>query len=336
MSAHEQPLVSIVTPVYNGGPYLRECIESVLSQTYSNWEYVIVNNCSEDDTLEIAEKFANQDARISVYSNETLLPIIANHNRAFSLISRDSKYCKVVSADDWLFPECIARMVALAEENTSVGIVGSYQLSGGGDCWYVRNHGLPYFKTVVLGRDICRAQLLGEISVFGDPTSSMYRADLVRSSDAFFPNATAEADTSACFKHLQFSDFGFVHQVLSYERLHRARATTTSLELNAYVSAAIDDCMTYGTAYLTASELERRVNELLKAYYKYLATNVFKFKDKAFWDYHKRRLSEAGLPFDRRKLSKALVLKLIDLSLNAKDSAELVLGRIRAGRVSKT
>ena len=149
MNAQYQPLVSIVTPVYNGEAYIKECIESVLSQTCQNWEYIILNNNSRDRTLEIAEQYERQDSRIRVYSNDTLLPIIANHNKAFGLISGGSKYCKVVSADDWLVPECLERMVELAEENPSVGIVGAYQLSGGDGIWYVRNSGLPYSRTVV-------------------------------------------------------------------------------------------------------------------------------------------------------------------------------------------
>jgi glycosyltransferase involved in cell wall biosynthesis len=56
MSPMEQPLVSVLTPVYNGEPYLGECIESVLNQTYQNFEYIIVNNCSKDRTLEIARE----------------------------------------------------------------------------------------------------------------------------------------------------------------------------------------------------------------------------------------------------------------------------------------
>src|SRR4051794_22441125 len=111
MNVQNQPLVSILTPVYNGEKYLEECIESVLSQSFQNWEYIIVNNNSTDRTLEIAEEYQRRDSRIRVHSNDTLLPIIANHNRAFGLISAESKYCKVVSADDWLFPECIERMV---------------------------------------------------------------------------------------------------------------------------------------------------------------------------------------------------------------------------------
>jgi glycosyltransferase involved in cell wall biosynthesis len=324
-----EPLVSVVTPVYNGEPYLRECIESVRSQTYQNWEYIVLNNCSTDRTLDIAEHYRRQDGRIRVHSNARLLPIIANHNKAFSLISASSKYCKVVSADDWLYPECLARMVELAEANPSVGIVGSYQLSGGGERWYVRNHGLPYSATVVSGREICRAQLLGRLSVFGDPTSSLYRADLVRSTSAFYPNAAAEADVSAIFKHLEKTDFGFVHQVLSHERIHDVRQTTLSLERNAYVSAAIDDCLTYGLLYLTKDECETRVEQLVDAYYKYLATNALKFRNHAFWDYHIRRLHELGLPLDRVRLAKSIALKTLDLLLNPKGTAQLMAGRMR-------
>jgi glycosyltransferase involved in cell wall biosynthesis len=119
--------VSIVTPVYNGEKYLAECIESVLRQCYQSWDYKIVNNCSADNTLEVAERYARMDKRIRVHNNEEFLDIIGNANRAFRLISAGSKYCKNLSADDWLFPECLTRMVELAEANPSVGIVESYQ-----------------------------------------------------------------------------------------------------------------------------------------------------------------------------------------------------------------
>src|SRR5689334_20495375 len=106
MTPERNPLVSIVTPVYNGEAYLRECIESVLSQTYSNWDYTIVNNCSTDRTLEIAEEYAARDSRIRICSGDTFVRVVENHNRAFRQISPKSAYCKVLAADDWLFPEC--------------------------------------------------------------------------------------------------------------------------------------------------------------------------------------------------------------------------------------
>lgn len=329
MNAQNGPLVSVVTPVYNGAEFLRECIESVLSQTYQHWEYIIVNNASTDGTLDIAEEYRRRDSRIRVFSNETLLPIIASHNRAFKLISEDSKYCKVVSADDWIYPECVEKLVDLAEANTSVGIVGSYQLSGGGDIWYVRNVGLPYSQTVVSGRDICRAHLLGGLRVLGNPTSVLYRSDLMRNADGFFPNPTQEADISACLKHLRYADFGFVHQILAHERIHYQRATTASLENNAYVSAEISDCQEYGDWYLTKHEREARIEQLLDQYYAYLSVSAFKFKDSKFWDYHAGRLRELGYRFDGRKLSMGIARKTFDLILNPKETARMLIQRIR-------
>src|SRR5215472_16108204 len=120
----EPPLVSVVTPVYNGEEFLAECIESVLRQTHRNYEYLIINNCSKDRTLEIASAYAKKDNRIRVHNNTQVVGVIENHNTAFRLISTASKYCKVVSADDWVYPECIQRMVELAEANPSVGLVG--------------------------------------------------------------------------------------------------------------------------------------------------------------------------------------------------------------------
>jgi glycosyltransferase involved in cell wall biosynthesis len=307
-----QPLVSVLTPVYNGEAYIAQCIESILAQTYSNWEYIIVNNRSTDGTLAIAEKYT-KDPRIRVETNSEFLPIIANHNRAFSLISRESKYCKVVSADDWLLPEALTRMVDVAESQPSIGLVGSYQLSGGGDVWYVRNHGLPYSSTVVGGRDMGRAHLLGPrpLDVFGNPTSTMYRADLVRSTNHFYPNETAEADRSACFATLRQSDYGFVHQVLSYERIHQVRATATSQRLNAYLSSKIGDLTTYGSYYLSEQELNACIENLLKEYYSYLASNALTFRGRQFWEYHSGKLQDVGYPLNGIRLSKAVATKLL-------------------------
>jgi glycosyltransferase involved in cell wall biosynthesis len=322
-------LISVVTPVYNGERYLRECIESVLTQSYTNWEYIIVNNASTDHTLAIIEEYARSESRIRIHSNETLLDIISNHNKAFGLISDESRYCKVVSADDCLFPECIAQMVRLAESHPTVGIVGSYQLSGGAEKWQVRTDGLPYHCTVIPGRDICRAHFLTDLSVFGNPTSNLYRSDLVRKSPAFYPNSTAEADVSACFNSLRETDFGFVHQVLSYERVHNVRMTTTSRDLNAYLPSRLGDLNCYGVQYLTPDELQACVKELLKQYYDFLAIAAVNFREKSFWQYHKRRLRELGHPLDLAKLTAAVSMKICDLLLNPKTTVERVLRRAR-------
>ena len=333
MDAHKQPLVSVVTPVYNGEPYLAECIESVLAQTYSNWEYIIVNNCSTDRTHEIALSYAEKDNRIRVHNNQDFVGVIENHNLAFSLIASDSKYCKVVSADDWLFPECVSRMVSLAEANPSVGIVGSYQLSGGGSNWRqwrVRWDELPYPSIVIPGREICRIQLLGGPYVFGTPTSTLYRSNLIQGRGPFYPNSKPEADTSACYKSLQETDFGFVHQVLSYERVHERTISRTSKERNAYLPSKVNDLLAYGSSFMTQLEVESRLKELLAEYYRFLAVGVVNLRNREFWTYHRDRLREFGYPLDVLKLCKAVLVKLVDLLFNPKETVETVIRRVNA------
>lgn len=130
MNSTSKPLVSIVTPVHNEAGYLAECIESVLAQTYQQWDYTVIDNFSTDGSLEVARRYAAKDRRIRVHTNQQLLPVIRNHNVALRQISPASKYCKVVFGDDWIFPNCLEEMVAVAETHPSVGIVGAYALEG--------------------------------------------------------------------------------------------------------------------------------------------------------------------------------------------------------------
>jgi glycosyltransferase involved in cell wall biosynthesis len=321
MSRTDQPLVSVLTPVYNGASYLAECIESVLRQTYVNFEYIIVNNCSTDATLEIANRFAAKDSRIRVHTNEEFVGVIANHNIAFSLISPAARYCKVVSADDAIFPDCLVKMVELFEANPRVGIVGTYQMSG----TVVKWQGFRYPETVIPGRELGRRMFLGNqefvqgqpVLGFGSPTSLMYRADLVRSTQAFYPNPSPHSDTSACFKSLQLSDFGFVYDLLAYERIHSETQTSTSLKLNRYLSASFSDLLQYGPYYLTELEMQQQLQKALQNYHRFLAVNsLHGLRNKDFWAYHKSRLEELGHSLTRSALFKAVLEIVTEACVN--------------------
>ena len=318
------PLVSVVTPVYNGEKYLVECIESVLAQDYWNWEYLLVNNCSTDSTRDIAVCYSKKHARIRVHSFEEFLPVIENHNRALRLISTDSKYCKVVSADDRLMPECIARLVEIAEENPSVGVVGSYQLFGGGAKWGIGFGGLPYPAAVVAGRDICRWHLLGKPYVFGNPTSVLYRSDLIRKTENFYPNSREQADVSVCYKILQSADFGFVHQILSYCRYHGSSLSTEAARIGTSVASLLVDHFEYGHVYLTKREYEKRLREVLHEYYKYLAKGILHFRDRKFWTFHTGILAELALPLVSTRLISAMFAVLLDLLLDPRQTVEIM------------
>lgn len=324
MEVNSQPFVSVVTPVYNGEKFLAECIESVLSQTHTNWEYVIVNNFSTDRSLEIAESYTEKDSRIRVHNNTDFLPLVENLNNAMRQIAPESKYCKVVHADDFLFPDCIAQMVRLAEEHPSVGVVGSYRINGD----YVAG-GVPYPVTVVPGREIGRATLLGGEDVFGPPTAVLLRSELVRSRPNFYNviNHSA-ADKEAVYDILRTHDFGFVHQVLTCFRVHKAQASTFLVTSGAYQLGRIIILEKYGQAYLGRDEYQRLLNETWENYYQLLADGVLKLREKKFWSFTMNMRKAAGHPLNIPKLVWAIFLKLVDALLNPKHSLERILRRL--------
>jgi glycosyltransferase involved in cell wall biosynthesis len=296
-----EPLVTVLTPVYNGEQFLEKCIDSVLNQTYQNFEYIIVNNCSTDRSLEIANTYAKRDKRMRVHTNDRFVDVIENHNIAFQMISKDAKYCKIVSADDLIFPNCLRRLVQCAEANPSVGLVGCYQLSGS----YIRWQGFEYPKPTFDGATVCRKVFIEREYGFGfgSPTSLLYRADLVRATNAYYPNPSPHSDTSACFRDLVNSDFGFVYEVLCYEKTHAATQSAKSMTLNRYLSADLHNLIEYGPSYLSERELQSAINKQLSAYYRFLAINLLiGSRKEEFWNYHRGRLMELGYPLKRRTL----------------------------------
>lgn len=103
------PKVSIVLPTYNGQKYIRESIESVINQTFQDWELIIVNDCSTDSTPVIVEEFADLDARIKVIHNDTNKKLPASLNIGFD--SAKGEYYTWTSDDNYYLPQAIEEMV---------------------------------------------------------------------------------------------------------------------------------------------------------------------------------------------------------------------------------
>lgn len=306
--AQTEPLVSVVTPVYNTEKYLAECIESVLGQTYRNFEFIIVDNQSKDRSLEIARGYAERDDRIRIVENEVFLGQMPNWNRSMRLVSPESMYCKVVHADDWLFPECLEAMVACGEDHPSVGLVGAYRL----DETRVNLHGLPYPSHATPGKEIARRHLLGELFVFGAPTSLLIRSDLVRNRDPFYAEDNPHADVDACLWALRGSDFGFVHEVLTFTRRHNESATSLVKRLHTNRIARLKALEDHGPFFLSPVALERRRAEAHGDYYAWLARQVLAQQGPEFWQYHRRGLDEIGRPLSYGRLGLALLTQLLD------------------------
>ncbi len=329
MASTHDSLVSVVTPVYNGERYLRECIDSVLAQTYEHWDYTIVNNCSTDRTLDIAREYAARDSRIRIHNNESFFSVIENYNIAFRQISPKSKYCKVVAADDMILPECLEKMVRLAEEHTNVAIVGAYGLYSRAEMG-VYCKGVPYPRTVLPGRELARAYLLGQgPSVWGASTFVLFRSDIVRSRHAFYNESNIHADSETCLECLEHHDFGFVHQVLTFMRIQEGSLTSVSQRLNTYLPYRLDVLTKYGPKHLSEEELKQQIRKCLQEYYRYLAWQASKGCGPDFWNFHRGKLAALGYPLSPARLAAYVVSYALDLALNPKRTVERGARRVR-------
>jgi glycosyltransferase involved in cell wall biosynthesis len=319
------PLVTVITPVYNGERYLERCIRSVLAQTYSCWEYIIVDNCSTDRTHDIAREAAALDSRVRVHKASEFRPIIANWNYALRQIPDSSKYCKVVHADDELFPECLERMLQVAEANPSVGLVGSYRLDG----QRVLSWGLPYPQTVFDGRLVGAAAMRKEITVFGTPTSTLIRSDIIRGASRFYDERFFHADTEVCYRVLREHDFGFVHQVLTSTRLHaESQSSTIMTKYWTGSSEFLGMMREHGPFFLDPREFEYHYRKEESVLYRFLARQLGQFKPDIIRR-HRKTLDRLQIPFSYRKLVSYGLREVIDMVLEPKRTFQRValLGR---------
>ncbi len=324
-NVNEHPLVSIVTPVYNGEHYIAECIESVLSQTYRNFEYLIANNASTDRSLDIAKAYERKDGRIRVFNNEAHLGQVDNINQLLRKISPRSRYCKAIFADDWLYPECVERMVGLGELYPSVGIVSSYYIWGAA----VMNVGLPPTQSVFKGPDICMKTLLTGEFYFGTPSVILWRSDLIRSRYHFYDRNSLHEDTEACYEFLGTWDFGFVPQVLAFVRRGNASITAISADFNPDSLDSFIILKKYGLRYLREDVYKRRLSRVKQSYMKFLAKSVLKREGKSFWNYHRKGLKTIDVRLNKGRLARYSVLVGLELLLNPKSTIQGVFARIR-------
>ncbi|MGB5086233.1 MAG: glycosyltransferase family 2 protein [Methylocystis silviterrae] len=122
MPSANEPLVSVITGVYNGERFLTPAIESILEQTLRNFEYIIVDDGSSDATPTIATRYAAKDKRVRALRNEKNLGANGALNRG--LRAARAPYVAVLDGDDLAYPERLAEQLNFLEQNPEIGVLG--------------------------------------------------------------------------------------------------------------------------------------------------------------------------------------------------------------------
>lgn len=127
----DMPLISVIMPVYNGERFLSEAIESIIAQSYENWELLTVDDGSTDKSVHIIEAYAKSDGRIKLYKNDSGEhgPGIA---RNYGIERISGKYTYFIDADDWIEKDLFKDTVALAEKTGADIVPFGYYVDDGG------------------------------------------------------------------------------------------------------------------------------------------------------------------------------------------------------------
>jgi glycosyltransferase involved in cell wall biosynthesis len=172
------PKVSIVIPAYNNVQYLAETLDSVLNQTYEDYEVVIADHSSVDGTMEVIERYRSHP-KLRILSPT---PVGGGAQANWNRVSSEAKgtYLKLVCGDDVIVPTAIAEQVAAFEAHPTAVLVASQRnlVDSNGDV-FIKNRGLQGISGVVDGAKAVRATVVAGSNIFGEPACVMFRRELL-------------------------------------------------------------------------------------------------------------------------------------------------------------
>jgi len=214
------PKVSVVMPVYNGAKHLREALDSVLAQTYTDWDCWVINEYgSNDGSAEIVLEYARRDNRFHLVQNEELLGLAESLNLGFRLSG--GEYIARLDADDLAHPERFVKQVELLDSRPQVGICGTWQHHFGRDTDWVHK---PQAKAedvrtrLLFNCDLCHSTL-------------MLRRSTVFEHGLFYDNSFYAEDYELWCRAMLVTDIVNIPEVLGEYRVGKDNITAGKKEL---------------------------------------------------------------------------------------------------------
>ena len=243
------PQITVAMPVYNGEGYVHLAIQSVLDQTYSDFELLIVDNCSTDGTLEVIKAFS--DPRIRLHVNSSNLGMVGNWNRSVELAT--GEYIKFLSHDDLLDTTCLEEQRAgfMRHKQENIGIVTCKKKVINKDGKKVMpGFGLRGQSRTISGSVAIRKSIRSGRNIIGEPSVVLINTSVLKASGPFeLPEFTP--DIKMWFKILQKKDLFFIDKTLaSYRISEQSTSSSVSKSQGAQFVALINEMIKTDTTII--------------------------------------------------------------------------------------
>lgn len=212
--------VSIITPVHNGSKYLRECLDSVISQSFDGWELIIIDDASSDNTLSIANTYANKDPRIKVFHFDHKSGPASARNKALGFAL--GRYISFLDSDDIWMPNKLKRQVGFMSSEGRVFSYSSYEK--------IDHNGLILGNVSVPSRVSYEKNLKG--NVIGCLTA-MYDTEFF--GKVYMPDILKRQDYGLWLKLLKMTDYAYgIQEPLAQYRVHNDSISANKLSAAHY------------------------------------------------------------------------------------------------------
>lgn len=265
--------VSVCIPTYNCGKYISETIESVLAQSFADFELVIVDNASNDRTSVIVDTYAKHDPRIKFSINNENLGMVENWNTCLSIAS--GEYIKFVFADDLLAsPDALEQMVALFESDASISLVCSSRniIDEFSKVTAIESH---FMTGVIAGTDVINRCLMEQKNFIGEPSVVMFRKS--QAGRGFKNNYQQIVDLEMWFHLLEQGSFAYINEPLCSFRIHGQQQTVISRGLHPHLKDFVyllDDYMHKDYIRLSNFMKKYRRYDTLYSFWKLYKKNI--------------------------------------------------------------
>ena len=221
--------ISVIIPVYNIEKYLPECLDSLLNQTFRDFEIICVNDGSKDDSLKILETYAQKDSRIRVITKENGGSGSARNR---GLAEAQGEYIQFVDGDDYFEPQMLEKLYKLAENyNADIAVCSSRKVDDNGKITESRNPNSPInLDKTPFNKPFSYKDFPNDIfSLLGTmPWNKLYKKELIQNNELRFPKLTGPDDlcfvfmTEVCAERIVVID----DELINY-RFNRAGSVQT-------------------------------------------------------------------------------------------------------------
>jgi glycosyl transferase family 2 len=240
-------VISVCIPTYNYGHFLGQAVDSVLAQERDDFELLVVDNASTDDTQAVLARY--DDPRLRVVRNARNPGLFGNFARCLELAG--GGLVKFLAADDWLHPAYLREAAALAAAHPSAAIVSGpgYYVDGDGAVFGLGTTGV-FRPGLVAGADALAAQAR-LLNVVGMPSNTLLRRAAVEEVGGFDARFAPAADVHLWGKLLARHDLAWLGRPLSFLRFHRTKAHDYGLDPSESTFLAWEDLARTGGARVT-------------------------------------------------------------------------------------